>query len=243
MSQSAAPAPPQAHNGLGTAGFVLGLLAVIFGWIPILGTISFPLGILGLVFGLLGFLRARKGRATNRGLSLAGAILGVIGLIFAIISTSATSAAVNSANQSITQLDPSVSDHTKATGWGQPYTWPDGLAVQVTKPQPFNPSPSAVTPPDMQRAVSMNITVTNNRPQPYQFNWAIFGPTATVDGSPVNAIVDMQKNVGGAPVSTIMPGESLTYTWALPVSSSGSHVQLEFSPTMMGTPAVVTGQT
>lgn len=241
MSQSVA-APAMARNGLGTAGFVLGLLATIFGLVPILGVGSFLVGALGLIFGILGYVRSRKHLATNGGLALSGAILGAIGIVFAIISTAATSAAVSSMNQSIHQLDPNSSDHTEATGWGQNYTWPDGLAVNVSRPQPFTPSQTAATPPDMQRAVKMQITVTNNRPAPYNFNWAIFGPTATVNSSPVNPIIDPMNQIGGAPLTTIMPGKSYTYTWALPVKGQNSDIQLEFQPDFAGSRAIVTGQ-
>ncbi len=41
-------------------------------------------GILALVFGLLGRARAQRGESTNGGLSVAGAVLGIIGLLIAI---------------------------------------------------------------------------------------------------------------------------------------------------------------
>ena len=81
MSFPSAPvAPPQfpveqPRNGLGTAGFVLGLIGLLFSVIPLVGVVAWPLVILGLVFSLIGFARGRAGRATNKGLALAGAIL------------------------------------------------------------------------------------------------------------------------------------------------------------------------
>jgi hypothetical protein len=74
-------APPQPRNGFGVAALVLGLLAVVLSWTIIGGGI---LGILALVFGLLGRARAKRGEATNGGLSIAGAILGLLGLLIAI---------------------------------------------------------------------------------------------------------------------------------------------------------------
>ncbi|MGH3973922.1 MAG: DUF4190 domain-containing protein, partial [Pseudonocardiaceae bacterium] len=42
------------------------------------------LGALALIFGLLGRARAKRGEATNGGMSIAGIVLGVIGLLIAI---------------------------------------------------------------------------------------------------------------------------------------------------------------
>lgn len=87
MTIPAAPPPtqsPPARNGFGTTGFVLGLLSVLFAWIPIIGLIAWPLAILGLIFGILGIRRASHGVATNRGLSIAGAVLAAIGLVICI---------------------------------------------------------------------------------------------------------------------------------------------------------------
>jgi hypothetical protein len=54
-----APAPPAPRNGLGTAGFVLGLIGLIFSPIPLIGVVAWPLAILGLIFFLLGFSHLR----------------------------------------------------------------------------------------------------------------------------------------------------------------------------------------
>ena len=75
-------APPR--NGLGTAGFVLGLLGLVFSPIPFVGVIAWPLVILGLILSLVGLSRARKGLATNKGLAIAGIILSVLGLAVSI---------------------------------------------------------------------------------------------------------------------------------------------------------------
>lgn len=72
------PAAPQ--NGLGTAALVLGILGVI-GCLPYIGSI------LGIVFGKMGMTKADQGLANNRGAAKAGFILGIIGLILAVIGT------------------------------------------------------------------------------------------------------------------------------------------------------------
>jgi hypothetical protein len=76
----------QPGNGMSVAGFVCGLLAVIFGLVPILFFVSFPLAILGAVFSLIGRGRAKRDPArSGKGLGTAGLILSVIGFALAIV--------------------------------------------------------------------------------------------------------------------------------------------------------------
>lgn len=74
--QQGQPAMPQ--NGMGTAALVLGILGII-GCIPIIG------GILAIIFGRIGMRNAEQGLATNGGVAKAGFILGIIGLVLAVI--------------------------------------------------------------------------------------------------------------------------------------------------------------
>lgn len=93
----AAPVPSQRENGLGTAGFVLGLVGLIFAFIPLIGVIAWPLTILGLIFGIVGTVRANRDQADNKGLAISGLVLSVVGLIICIVWTAAFGKAVNDA--------------------------------------------------------------------------------------------------------------------------------------------------
>jgi hypothetical protein len=73
-----APAP---SNGLGVAGFVTGLLGLVFCWVPGLGII---LAILGTVLGGAGMAAGRRSGA-GTGLAIAGLVLGIVALIPAIL--------------------------------------------------------------------------------------------------------------------------------------------------------------
>lgn len=62
-------------NGLGTAGFVLSIISLFLGWIPLLGWL---LWILGLIFSLIGIFKK------PRGFAIAGLIISLIGLILLV---------------------------------------------------------------------------------------------------------------------------------------------------------------
>ncbi|MDT8912834.1 DUF4190 domain-containing protein [Amycolatopsis sp. PS_44_ISF1] len=83
------------RNGLGTAGFVTGLIGLIFSPIPFVGVIAWPLVLVGLVLSIVGFARANHGGATNKGLALTGIILSGIGLLVCIFWVAAFGQAVS----------------------------------------------------------------------------------------------------------------------------------------------------
>ena len=79
-----APAAPRGrrNNGMGTAGFVLSLLALVLCWVPIADIILF---LLGLIFSIVGVsLKNRK-----KGLAIAGLVISVVVLfiIFLVIAS------------------------------------------------------------------------------------------------------------------------------------------------------------
>ncbi len=63
-------------NGMGTAGFVLALVALFFGWIPVFGWIIWALG---FIFSFVGVFKKPKG------LSIAGLVISLIGIIFLLV--------------------------------------------------------------------------------------------------------------------------------------------------------------
>jgi hypothetical protein len=85
---------PLPQNGLGTAGFVLGLLGLSFSPIQLVGMIAWPLVILGLIFSLAGIGRANSRLATNKGLAVAGLVLSILGLLTCVMWLAATGAMV-----------------------------------------------------------------------------------------------------------------------------------------------------
>jgi len=63
-------------NGLGTAGFVIALIAIFLSWVPVLGWI---LWLLGLIFSFIGVFK------TPRGLAIAGLVISLIDIIILIV--------------------------------------------------------------------------------------------------------------------------------------------------------------
>lgn len=99
-----APTPPQMpatkpSNGLGTAGFVVGLIGLLFSFIPLIGVVAWPLVILGIIFSAIGISKATKGRATNKGLAIAGLVVSIAGLVVCILWVAVWNKAVDDINE------------------------------------------------------------------------------------------------------------------------------------------------
>ena len=62
-------------NGIGTAGFVLSIIAIFLGWIPFLGWLIW---LLGLILSFAGVFKNPKG------LAIAGLVISFIGIILLI---------------------------------------------------------------------------------------------------------------------------------------------------------------
>ena len=70
-----------ATSGVSIAGFVTGLLGLLFCWFAFVGV---PLGILGVVLGAVGVSKAGKD-GSSTGLAKAGIVLGALGVVIAIV--------------------------------------------------------------------------------------------------------------------------------------------------------------
>lgn len=71
---------PRRSNGLGTAGFILALIAMLGCWIPVL---SWILWTLGFLFSFIGIFKS------PRGLAIAGLIISIAGLAMILITVGA----------------------------------------------------------------------------------------------------------------------------------------------------------
>ena len=131
------PRPPRRlppGNGLGTAGLVLGIIALVFAVIPIVGVIAWFIWPVGLVLALIGFARVRSGEATNRGPALAGAITSGVAAAVCLLGLVITAAGAASA--------PAATTPAATTPSSQP---PGNVSVPTTAPQQRATTTAAVS--------------------------------------------------------------------------------------------------
>ena len=91
MEENTNPAPQvvvveKQKNGIGVAGFVLAICALVFCWVPI---VNYIVWFLGLLFSFIGVFKKPKG------LSIAGLVISLIGIIVDIVILGAAAGAVS----------------------------------------------------------------------------------------------------------------------------------------------------
>ena len=66
---------PRRGSGLGLAACILGVLAFVICWVPLIGLIGVPLSALGLILGLIGLLVAILRKGAGIGFAIAGSAI------------------------------------------------------------------------------------------------------------------------------------------------------------------------
>jgi hypothetical protein len=84
-----------AGKGLGIAGFVLGLIALIISFIPCLGMYALAPGIVAIILSAIALIQASKSDA-EKGLIIAALVISIIGTSIAAYQYSILSSAANS---------------------------------------------------------------------------------------------------------------------------------------------------
>lgn len=108
--------PPQkSSNGFGIAALVVGIVAIILAFIPVIGIASFLLGLIAIVLGILGLRKKSAGKGT----SITGLILGGLSLIIAGIVMAVTAAFVSAVDESLQSL-PTSSAFSEELGSPEP---------------------------------------------------------------------------------------------------------------------------
>lgn len=90
MTRDYTPWRPPERNGAGDAAFTLGVVAIVFVFVPIVGDfIALPSALGAVVLGVVGVIRAERGLATNPGKALAGALLGMVAAFITFVTVAA----------------------------------------------------------------------------------------------------------------------------------------------------------
>ncbi|WP_251231328.1 DUF4190 domain-containing protein [Adlercreutzia aquisgranensis] len=114
QSQSNLPTSAMAVTAL-----VLGIIAIVSSWMPIINNFSFLLAILGTIFAIAGLVGTVRGKRKGKGLAVAGLVLGVVSFAVVLVTQSAYSAAIDEVSQSYRTSIASSSSSAGADGLAQ----------------------------------------------------------------------------------------------------------------------------
>jgi hypothetical protein len=164
----------------------------------------------------------------------------IVGVAIASVNRTGPVTSSNPATNIQPAAPPTQAQPPGVATWGQRFTFPDGLAIEVSQPKPYQPSRSAAGD-SRGRAVVVDTTIVNGTGTPYEFNSFIVGPTATHAGQHAPSIVDLGKRIGVTPLTTVLPGKSFTYQQAFSVGTETGELQLQYTAEVFGEAAIFVG--
>lgn len=228
MAQQSAPLPPQPpvtpKNGFGTTALVLGIIALLFAWIPFVGFIGFVLGVLAIVFGGIAVNRAHKRLASNKVMSYFGLALGVLAFV---ISIATFGSVVNSISS--TTPPPANAPAGEATehAFAGTATWSGGEQITVAVPNSAAADNPYLGPADGKRWIAVDVTVTNTGTRPYDVMSTAF---TAQHSSRVAQEAYMSDANDSLPSTELAPGSSVSFTKVFEVEDSAGEFKLSVKP-------------
>ncbi|MEE1768820.1 DUF4352 domain-containing protein [Streptomyces sp. JV185] len=249
------PGVRPARNGLGIAALVLGVIGAVSGLIPFLFWMAGILGLIALILGLAGRGRAKRGEATNKGMTTFGAALGLIALILAVVGAVITFKAVGDA---VDDLNKAVSDTTasakpkpggdsakgggadkkgdadkkKETGEaleaGDSAVYDDDLTVTVGDATSYTPDAYAAGHTKGKKAYRVAVVIENAGKE--KFDSALVSVSARAGQDGVDAEQIFDNKVGAGFSGTVLPGKKVTVQFAFDAPADAKNLTVEVNP-------------
>ncbi|MFE6689095.1 DUF4190 domain-containing protein [Streptomyces sp. NPDC057743] len=235
----------QPSNGMGVAALVLGLVGCALGVLIFLFWLSWLPAVLAVIFGGVGLSQARAGRATNKGMAVAGLVLGIIGVLAAVAGAVFTVVLVDDARTRTKEVkteqrvekkaaEESAAAEEKARhlSFGESYTFENGLKVTVAKPEPFEPDAFAHGHAKGNKAVQVTVTVVNTSSKRISVETGL-PDVNDAKGASAELVIDgsgRQKVITGY----VLPGKEVVgkYAFSLPADAA-DRMEVEFTPDAM----------
>ncbi|MFD8555503.1 DUF4190 domain-containing protein [Streptomyces fradiae] len=254
-SYPAPPAPPaQPRNGLGTAALVLGIIGTVVALIPLLFWLGAILGVIALILGAVGMGRAKRGDATNRGVAIAGTVLGVValivGVVMGVLTVIAVDKTVDEINKELSSTAPkgttggdkgkgAAGDAGTADGGtdgaavpevlagGETIIYDDDLQITVSAAKAFTPSDVAAGHTAGNKAYKVTVVVENGGKAKFDTDTVLLEGRAGKDGVTAEQVFD--EGLDGV-TGTLAPGKKATGTYAFSVPADAKTLTVEVTP-------------
>lgn len=84
-------------SGMAIAGLVLGIIALVSSWIPILNNISAFIALVGAVLAIVGVVGTVRGKHSGKAFAIVAVVINVVAFIIVLVMQAATTAALNKA--------------------------------------------------------------------------------------------------------------------------------------------------
>ena len=119
------PQPPAKTSGLAIVGLILGIVAILGSWIPILNNAAFFIAILGLIFGIIALVSIMKGKSSGKSMAIAAIVVSIVAGGIVLVTQHMFSEAID---EVVKEVDENLD---KATGDATDEVLANSLDVQI----------------------------------------------------------------------------------------------------------------
>lgn len=99
---------PKPLSGMAVASLVLGIIALLTSFLPIINNLSFILAALGLIFAIVGIVGTVRGKRRGKGLAIAALVVNVVSIVVVLATQSMFSTALDEATDQISSGTPTT---------------------------------------------------------------------------------------------------------------------------------------
>ena len=222
------PQPAVQHKSttaMGIVSLVLGILAIVSSWIPIVNNFSALLALLGAIFGVIGIVGVVRGKKSGKAIAIAGTALNVVAVVVVLATQSMYSAAIDDAMgasaSTATQNDSASATQPAASADKQDASQASDYAVSID---------SAVVTADYQGnpALVVTYTWTNNSDEATSFAAQLL-PKCFQNGVQLDTAVVVDGVDSNGYVNEVKPGATTSVQLAYALADD-SIVSVEVSP-------------
>lgn len=101
-------------SGLGVSALVLGIISIVFSFVPIINNLCLVLGVLAIIFSGCSFRATGKnGKKRGRGMVIAGLILGILSIVITLAMQASFSASLDKATESMNKASKKMDNMAK----------------------------------------------------------------------------------------------------------------------------------
>ncbi|OFQ97556.1 DUF5067 domain-containing protein [Alloscardovia sp. HMSC034E08] len=231
-----APAPdqtPKSTSALAITSLILGVIALVLSFIPIINNFAFVLAIIGVIFGVIGLVATgKKGKKKGRGLAIAGVVTTVLAMVITFAMQSAFSKAIDDATKEVTS---STSTSSKADKSEKSEASADGSVKIDNGNYTVKILSAAKSGADYEGKPTVLVTyeVTNNKDE--NSNFMDINAAAFQNGKSLGAAIYTENPEGYDPnslMATLQPGATNTVTQGYVLNDETSEVTVEIKGTL-----------
>ncbi|WP_157944151.1 DUF4190 domain-containing protein [Blastococcus atacamensis] len=104
------PTQPVKSSGLAVAALVLGIIALVLSWVPIINNMAAVLAVVGLALGIPALVQARKGARSGKGMAIAGVVTSVVAIVVVFATQAFYSNVIDEVQNELDDLESSSQD-------------------------------------------------------------------------------------------------------------------------------------